>query len=109
MDSFLHLFSTSKDPCSTKHVRIENMMDWVGLISIILSLAVTKMINCDLENPGEKLGLPYPPPYADQFTSGSRLLRGVNYASAAGGILDETGQHFVIIPSFAFNTQFSKK
>ncbi|XXG87001.1 hypothetical protein AAC387_Pa11g1796 [Persea americana] len=43
---------------------------------------------------GEKLGLPYPPPYADQFTSGSRLLRGVNYASAAGGILDETGQHF---------------
>lgn len=109
MDSFLHLFSTSKDPCNTKHVHLENMMDWIGLVLIILSLAVTIMINCDLENPGEKLGLPYPPPYADQFTSGSRLLGGVNYASAGGGILDETGRHFVIIPSLAFNTQILKK
>ncbi|KAL5219858.1 hypothetical protein ABZP36_024571 [Zizania latifolia] len=39
---------------------------------------------CDL------LGLDYLPPFA---TTSSLLSGGVNYASAAGGILDETGQH----------------
>lgn len=58
------------------------------------------MVNCVLENSGEKLGLPYLPAYADPFTSGSTLLHGVNYASAAGGIMDETGQHYVTIPNF---------
>ncbi|XP_052190728.1 GDSL esterase/lipase At1g71250 [Diospyros lotus] len=43
---------------------------------------------------GEKLGLASPPPFADPNTSGTKLLGGVNYASAAAGILDETGQHF---------------
>ncbi|KAG9137376.1 hypothetical protein Leryth_017708 [Lithospermum erythrorhizon] len=40
------------------------------------------------------LGVPSPPPFANPATSGSRILGGVNYASAAGGILDESGQHF---------------
>ncbi|CAI0556001.1 unnamed protein product [Linum tenue] len=43
----------------------------------------------------ELLGLPYPPAFADPNTAGARLLGGVNYASAAAGILDETGQHYV--------------
>ncbi|KAK9110857.1 hypothetical protein Sjap_018917 [Stephania japonica] len=43
---------------------------------------------------GEKIGLPYLPPYADPTTIGSRVVYGVNYASAAAGILDETGQHY---------------
>ncbi|PKI67850.1 hypothetical protein CRG98_011749 [Punica granatum] len=43
---------------------------------------------------GEMLGLPDPPAYADPSTRGPRILGGVNYASAAGGILDETGRHF---------------
>ncbi|KAL5714676.1 hypothetical protein ACHQM5_016605 [Ranunculus cassubicifolius] len=43
---------------------------------------------------GEKMGLPYLPPYAAPSTAGSRILNGVNYASAAAGILDETGQHY---------------
>ncbi|KAL5550827.1 hypothetical protein UlMin_001003 [Ulmus minor] len=43
---------------------------------------------------GALLGLPYVPPFADPSTVGTRVLGGVNYASAAGGILDLTGQHF---------------
>ena len=46
---------------------------------------------------GALLGLPYLPAFANPTTVGSRILLGVNYASAAGGILDETGQNFVII------------
>ncbi|WOL12693.1 GDSL esterase/lipase [Canna indica] len=38
------------------------------------------------------LGLPYLPPYATAG-NGSRLLYGVNYASASAGILDESGQY----------------
>lgn len=41
------------------------------------------------------LGLPYPPAFADPNTNGPRILGGVNYASAAAGILDESGQHYV--------------
>ncbi|EPS71849.1 hypothetical protein M569_02907, partial [Genlisea aurea] len=43
---------------------------------------------------GAWLGLPAPPPFADPTTNGSRIIGGVNYASAAAGILDETGQHY---------------
>ncbi|KAM7259109.1 hypothetical protein ACFE04_014850 [Oxalis oulophora] len=42
----------------------------------------------------EMLGVSYPAAYADPNTRGSRLLSGVNYASAAAGILDESGQHY---------------
>lgn len=41
------------------------------------------------------LGVASPPPFADPSTSGARIIGGVNYASAAGGILDETGRHYV--------------
>ncbi|XP_031251411.1 GDSL esterase/lipase At1g71250-like [Pistacia vera] len=40
------------------------------------------------------LGVPYPPAFADPNTNGARILGGVNYASAAAGILDESGQHY---------------
>ncbi|PON60548.1 Lipase [Parasponia andersonii] len=43
---------------------------------------------------GALLGLPYLPAFADPTAVGNRILGGVNYASAAGGILDETGQNF---------------
>ncbi|XP_042494406.1 GDSL esterase/lipase At1g71250-like isoform X1 [Macadamia integrifolia] len=43
---------------------------------------------------GEMLGLPYIPAYADPTTAGAKILGGVNYASAAAGILEETGQHY---------------
>ncbi|KAH9781927.1 GDSL esterase/lipase [Citrus sinensis] len=43
---------------------------------------------------GKIMGLPYPLAFADPNTNGARLLGGVNYASAAAGILDETGQHY---------------
>ncbi|KAH7519766.1 GDSL esterase/lipase At1g71250 [Ziziphus jujuba] len=43
---------------------------------------------------GNLLGLPYVPAFADPSTTGAKILGGVNYASAAGGILDETGQHY---------------
>ncbi|KAL0800808.1 hypothetical protein Bca101_055983 [Brassica carinata] len=40
------------------------------------------------------LGISSPPPFADPTTSGNRILGGVNYASAAAGILDESGQNY---------------
>ncbi|KAL3830372.1 hypothetical protein ACJIZ3_019174 [Penstemon smallii] len=43
---------------------------------------------------GAWLGIAAPPPFADPATTGARILGGVNYASAAAGILDETGQHY---------------
>ncbi|XP_021300042.1 GDSL esterase/lipase At1g71250 [Herrania umbratica] len=43
---------------------------------------------------GEMLGVPYPPAFADPNSVGVKILGGMNYASAAAGILDETGQHY---------------
>ncbi|KAK9054285.1 hypothetical protein SSX86_025363 [Deinandra increscens subsp. villosa] len=43
---------------------------------------------------GDWLGVPAPPPFSDPRTAGNRILGGVNYASAAGGILDQSGQHY---------------
>lgn len=44
---------------------------------------------------GALLGLPYIPAFADPNTVGARILGGVNYASAAAGILEESGRHYV--------------
>ena len=45
---------------------------------------------------GHELGLgAFPPPYLAPTTKGSVILQGVNYASGAGGILNETGVLFV--------------
>ena len=41
------------------------------------------------------LGVSYPQPFADPGSTGSKIFSGVNYASAAAGILDETGQNYV--------------
>jgi len=41
----------------------------------------------------EQLGLPLIPAYSE--ASGDQVLNGVNYASAAAGILDITGRNFV--------------
>lgn len=41
------------------------------------------------------LGLPIIPPYFSLTSFGKHILRGINYASAAAGILDETGRHYV--------------
>ncbi|TXG57640.1 hypothetical protein EZV62_015469 [Acer yangbiense] len=40
------------------------------------------------------LGLPLIPPYLSPLSEGRNILNGLNYASAAAGILDKTGQHF---------------
>lgn len=37
----------------------------------------------------------FPPPYLAPTTCGSVVLDGVNYASGAGGILDESGANYV--------------
>lgn len=41
------------------------------------------------------MGLPYAPPFTDPLTSGPRMLQGINYASGAAGILDDTGKQYV--------------
>jgi len=41
------------------------------------------------------VGLDYAPAYLAPTTRGEQLLRGVNYASGAAGILDESGASFV--------------
>ncbi|KAK1562094.1 hypothetical protein Q3G72_006126 [Acer saccharum] len=52
------------------------------------------------------LGLPLIPPYLSALSKGRNILNGLNYASAAAGILNETGQHFgARIP---FNAQISQ-
>jgi hypothetical protein len=43
----------------------------------------------------EQLGLPLIPAYSE--ASGDQVLNGINYASAAAGILDVTGRNFVSI------------
>ena len=42
------------------------------------------------------LGVPSPPPFLDPTSTGNKLLNGVNYASASGGILDDSGRHYVL-------------
>ncbi|KAL3637995.1 hypothetical protein CASFOL_018443 [Castilleja foliolosa] len=42
---------------------------------------------------GDLLGNPILPAYASPYTTGENIHRGVNYASAAGGILEETGRN----------------
>lgn len=41
------------------------------------------------------LGLPFPPPYLSVRSGAAMIMGGVNYGSAAAGILDETGKHYV--------------
>ncbi|ERN05769.1 hypothetical protein AMTR_s00006p00253020 [Amborella trichopoda] len=40
------------------------------------------------------LGLPLIPAYLSPLSKGPAILKGLNYASAAAGILDQTGRHF---------------
>ncbi|KAK6125645.1 hypothetical protein DH2020_040621 [Rehmannia glutinosa] len=42
---------------------------------------------------GELIEIPVLPAYTSPYAAGKNILRGVNYASAAGGILEETGQN----------------
>ncbi|KAG9133737.1 hypothetical protein Leryth_018436 [Lithospermum erythrorhizon] len=54
------------------------------------------------------LGLPLIPPYSGS-SGGNQMRYGVNYASAAAGILDDTGRNFVRMPvgRIPFNRQIS--
>lgn len=46
--------------------------------------------------PGQALGAKsFPPPYLAPNTQSDALNKGINYASGASGILDETGHLFV--------------
>ncbi|MCO5553620.1 hypothetical protein L7F22_007145 [Adiantum nelumboides] len=47
------------------------------------------------------LSLPFPPPYLAPTTRGEAILQGVNYASAAAGILRSTGYNFIGRVDFA--------
>ncbi|GLJ49474.1 hypothetical protein SUGI_1048220 [Cryptomeria japonica] len=51
----------------------------------------------------EKLGLANPKPYLSLSRNDSSILRGVNYASGGGGILNETG--FLFIERLSFDKQ----
>ena len=48
----------------------------------------------------ELLGLPLVPPYS-QASSVEQVLQGANYASAAAGILDDSGGNFVSMCSLS--------
>jgi hypothetical protein len=62
--------------------------------SIIMRYRVMCMF-CVGNFSAELLGLPLVPPYSQASGSGQQLLQGVNYASAAAGILDDSGGNFV--------------
>lgn len=53
----------------------------------------------------ELLGLPLIPAYSE--ASGEQMLHGVNYASAAAGILDITGRNFVCTMHACFSFSFA--
>jgi len=49
---------------------------------------------------GDAIGMPRPPPFLDPTLDANMIMeKGVNYASGGGGILNETGRHFVSIIS----------
>jgi len=52
-----------------------------------------------LAPPGQEFGMDLIPPYLAPTTVGPVILKGVNYASGGGGILNLTGRVFV---SFCF-------
>lgn len=52
-----------------------------------------------------KLGIPSPPPYLSLSQNDDAFLSGINYASGGAGILNETGNYFVLL--FNFSTYFS--
>ncbi|KAH9302122.1 hypothetical protein KI387_013705 [Taxus chinensis] len=54
---------------------------------------------------GKLLGMPPSPAYADPSTKGVSVLNGVNYASGAAGILDETGTN--LLGRVTFNEQIT--
>ena len=54
-------------------------------------------------NAAELLGLPLIPSYSQASNSGDQMVHGVNFASAAAGILDITGRNFV---SFCLGLHF---
>jgi hypothetical protein len=59
-------------------------------VLLILLISVVKS--------GQALGaLSFPPPYLAPNTQADAISRGINYASGASGILDETGSVFVSI------------
>ncbi|KAJ0986818.1 hypothetical protein J5N97_005174 [Dioscorea zingiberensis] len=45
------------------------------------------------------LGFPYPPPYLSMESKTTKIMKGVNYASAAAGILASTGRHYYLANS----------
>ncbi|RWR91201.1 GDSL esterase/lipase [Cinnamomum micranthum f. kanehirae] len=73
----------------------EVMLELQGVRDFYLGVnkykAKEKKVPLSLE--GEMLGLPYLPTFVQSKSNIRAMLSGVNYASAAGGILDETGQH----------------
>ena len=44
---------------------------------------------------GDLVGIPYLPAFANPLATGKNILKGVNFASAAAGILEETGRNLV--------------
>ena len=44
---------------------------------------------------GDRIGLPYPPASLAPTSRGPAILRGLNYASGAAGILDGSGANYV--------------
>lgn len=53
------------------------------------------VIICECVFIGDMLSVPVPPAFANPSTVGATILNGVNYASSAAGILDDTGRHYV--------------
>lgn len=84
----IDIISNASNPEAEQLSLMNHMLFLGGKESYICSLIESYLT-------GDMLGLPSPPAYADPSTTGAKIVGGVNYASAAGGILDETGLHYV--------------
>lgn len=77
------------------------MVDAIGsyissvCVCVFLRVYIYRSLICGICNAAELLGLPLIPAYSQASSSADQMLHGVNFASAAAGILDITGRNFV--------------
>lgn len=81
------------------------LVNWIffnGCINRLFSLFIYNYIGVLKKFAAQLLGLPLIPAFSE--ASPGQMLHGVNYASAAAGILDITGRNFVCTLFFYFHS-----
>jgi phospholipase/lecithinase/hemolysin len=91
---YLSITADQRDENPLKSV-VQHVHNYVYLFNNTDSVHACMRGHRSLSLTAQLLGLPLLPSHTDAASSGDAALHGVNYASAAAGILDNTGQNFV--------------